>query len=101
MNLLYFGSDALALRALNILTNMNSIIRNVSVVTPPDRIAGRGHKNIVSCATKIGAKSLGLKVIDAPLIAPKPPLEEWKRIIDFAKDEQADVAVVFSFGEYC
>jgi len=102
MNVLYFGSDALSLRALSILNGSihNGRIGKLKVVTPPDRAAGRGQSKFTACPLKVGARQLGLEVVDAPQVAPRPEESAWKDVIEVGRSGKFDIAVVFSFGRW-
>ena len=105
MKVLYFGSDALSLRVLSTLKQVGMtekrLIKDLQVVSPPDRLAGKRQRAMTPCVLKAGALDLGLRVLDAPVTAPRPTLPEWDSILMAQKKEiQADLAVVFSFGNF-
>lgn len=100
-SLWYFGSDALSLRLLNRLVSKQRELNigEISVVTPPDRAQGR-NKRVLPCVLKQGSLDMGLRVVDAPQIAPRPQLVDWNPEILAGKPANNAVAVVFSFGYF-
>lgn len=100
MKLWYFGSDALSLRLLRGLGKQRALLlEEVVVVTPPDRPQGRS-KSPSPCVLKLGAKEMGLRVIDAPVVAPRPLDADWDpEILSSPKPPNA-VGIVFSFGYF-
>lgn len=99
-SLWYFGSDALSLRLLSRLVRKQRelSIGEISVVTPPDRAQGR-NKRVLPCILKQGSLDMGLRVVDAPQVAPRPQLVDWNPEI-LADKPTNTVAVVFSFGYF-
>ncbi|KAH9259156.1 hypothetical protein BASA81_002776 [Batrachochytrium salamandrivorans] len=98
MKLWYFGSDALSLRLLQRLGKQRSF-EEVLVVTPPDRPQGRS-KSPSPCVLKLGAKEMGLRVIDAPGVAPRPLDLDWDPEILSSPKPPSAVGIVFSFGYF-
>lgn len=98
---MYFGTDQLSSRILSHLASKSRkerLLQDIVVVSPPERLGGRGQKTKCSSPVKLMAKDLNLQVVDAPQTAPRASLEDWKEIIELAKD--FDLGVVFSFGKF-
>lgn len=90
MNLLFFGSDAFAIPSLKKLLESGHKI--LSVVTQPDKKAGRGQK-ITSCPVASFAKERGLKLVQPSTLKDKEALRELTSF-------KSDIFVVVAYGEF-
>ena len=91
INIVFFGTPAIALKSLEYLYNSEKI-NVLAVVTQPDKPAGRGHKLTMS-PIKEFALQKGLPVFQPKSIRKEPDIqEELKKL-------KPDFFVTFAFGQ--
>ena len=91
INIVFFGTPAIALKSLEYLYNSEKI-NVLAVVTQPDKPAGRGHKLTMS-PIKEFALQKGLPVFQPKSIRKEPDIQE------VLKKLKPDFFVTFAFGQ--
>ncbi len=91
INIVFFGTPAIALKSLEYLYNSDKI-NVLAVVTQPDKPAGRGHKLTMS-PVKQFALEKGLPVFQPKSIRKEPEIQEE------LKNLNPDFFVTFAFGQ--
>lgn len=91
INIVFFGTPAIALKSLEYLYNSEKI-NVLAVVTQPDKPAGRGHKLTMS-PIKQFALEKGLPVFQPKSIRKEPDIQEE------LKNLKPDFFVTFAFGQ--
>ena len=91
INIVFFGTPAIALKSLEYLYNSDKI-NVLAVVTQPDKPAGRGHKLSMS-PIKQFALEKNLPVFQPKLIRKEPDIQ------DEIKKLNPDFFVTFAFGQ--
>lgn len=91
INIVFFGTPAIALKSLEYLYNSEDI-NVLAVVTQPDKLAGRGHKISMSPLKQFALEN-GLPVFQPKSIRKEPEIqEELKKLTP-------DFFVTFAFGQ--
>ena len=91
INIVFFGTPAIALKSLEYLYNSKNI-NVLAVVTQPDKPAGRGHKLTMSVIKQFALEK-GLPVFQPKSIRKEPEIQEE------LKNLSPDFFVTFAFGQ--
>ena len=89
MNIIFMGTPEYSVPTLNALVEAGHTIE--CVVAQPDKPKGRGENSLVSPATIIRARELGIPT-KQPRAVRRGPFVEWMT------QSKADVAVVIAYG---